>query len=138
MGLGFLIRPLRKFFPAVVTGTVVIAIGLSLIPVGINFFGGGGTSVPDFGNLWNLLLGLITLAAILFFKHAFKGFPSIASVLLGIVVGYLASLVMGWILPNTFEKDGVTYTYAYVTQASFRWRRSSGLTQLYLCASCLS
>ena len=33
MGLGFLIRPLRKFFPAVVTGTVVIAIGLSLIPV---------------------------------------------------------------------------------------------------------
>ena len=118
MGLGFLIRPLRKFFPAVVTGTVVIAIGLSLIPVGINFFGGGGTSVPDFGNLWNLLLGLITLAAILFFKHAFKGFPSIASVLLGIVVGYLASLVMGWILPNTFEKDGVTYTYAYVTQWS--------------------
>ena len=34
MGLGFLIKPLRKFFPAVVTGTVVMAIGLSLIPVG--------------------------------------------------------------------------------------------------------
>ena len=118
MGLGFLIKPLRKFFPAVVTGTVVIAIGLSLIPVGINFFGGGGTSVPDFGNLWNLLLGLITLAAILVFKHKFKGFPSIASVLLGIIVGYAASLIMGLILPNTFEKDGVTYTYAYVTQWS--------------------
>jgi uracil-xanthine permease len=93
-----------------------MAIGLSLIPVGINFFGGGGTSVPDFGNLWNLLLGLITLAAILVFKHKFKGFPSIASVLLGIIVGYVASLIMGLILPNTFEKDGVTYTYAYVTQ----------------------
>ena len=118
MGLGFLIKPLRKFFPAVVTGTVVMAIGLSLIPVGINFFGGGGTSVPDFGNLWNLLLGLITLAAILVFKHAFKGFPSIASVLLGIIVGYLVSLIMGAVLPNTFEKDGVTYTYAYVTQWS--------------------
>ena len=118
MGLGFLIKSLRKFFPAVVTGTVVMAIGLSLIPVGINFFGGGGTSVPDFGNLWNLLLGLITLAAILVFKHAFKGFPSIASVLLGIIVGYLVSLIMGAVLPNTFEKDGVTYTYAYVTQWS--------------------
>ena len=118
MGLGFLIKPLRKFFPAVVTGTVVMAIGLSLIPVGINFFGGGGTSVPDFGNLWNLLLGLITLAAILVFKHKFKGFPSIASVLLGIIVGYVVSLIMGWVLPNTFEKDGVTYTYAYVTQWS--------------------
>ena len=116
MGLGFLIKPLRKYFPAIVTGTVIMAIGLSLIPVGINFFGGGGTSVPDFGNLWNLLLGLITLAAILVFKHKFKGFPSIASVLLGIIVGYVASLIMGLILPNTFEKDGVTYTYAYVTQ----------------------
>ena len=39
---GFLIRPLRKFFPAIVTGTVIMAIGLSLIPVGINFFGGSG------------------------------------------------------------------------------------------------
>ena len=116
IGIGFMIKPLRKFFPAIVTGTVIMAIGLSLIPVGINFFGGGGTGVPDFGNLWNLLLGLITLIAILVFKHKFRGFPSIASVLLGIIVGYLASLVMGLVLPNTFEKDGVTYTYAYVTQ----------------------
>jgi len=118
IGLGFLIKPLRKFFPPIVTGTVIMAIGLSLIPVGVNFFGGGGTGVPDFGNLWNLLLGLITLASILVFKHKFRGFPSIASVLLGILAGYAASLVMGWILPNTFEKDGVTYTYAYVTQWS--------------------
>lgn len=118
MGLGFLIKPLRKFFPAVVTGTVVMAIGLSLIPVGINFFGGGGANVADFGHLWNLFLGLVTMIAILIFKHSFKGFPSIASVLLGILVGYVVSLIMGLILPNTFEKDGVTYTYAYVTQWS--------------------
>ena len=118
MGLGFLIKPLRKFFPAVVTGTVVMAIGLSLIPVGINFFGGGGANVADFGHLWNLFLGLVTMIAILIFKHAFKGFPSIASVLLGIIVGYIVSLIMGLVLPNTFEKDGATYTYAYVTQWS--------------------
>ena len=117
MGLGFLIRPLRKLFPAVVSGTVVMAIGLSLIPVGIGFFG-GGSSAPDYGNLWNLLLGFITMAAILFFRHRFRGFPSIASVLLGIIAGYGASMIMGWILPNTFEKDGITCTYAYVTQWS--------------------
>lgn len=127
MGLGFLIKPLRKFFPAVVTGTVVIAIGLSLIPVGINFFGGGGTNVPDFGHMWNLFLGLVTMIAILIFKHAFKGFPSIASVLLGILVGYVVSLIMGFVLPNTFEyvvtnAEGIeetkTATYAFVTQWS--------------------
>jgi len=126
MGLGFIIKPLRKFFPAVVTGTVVMAIGLSLIPVGINFFGGGGTNVPDFGHMSNLFLGLVTMIAILCFKHAFKGFPSIASVLLGIIVGYIVSLFMGFVLPTTFEYvktvDGVqqtaTATHAFVTQWS--------------------
>lgn len=138
MGLGFIIKPLRRFFPAVVTGTVVMAIGLSLIPVGINFFG-GGTNVPDFGSLWNLLLGLTTLAAILVFKHAFKGFPSIASVLLGIIVGYVASFVMGLALPRVFEYtavvDGVeqtlTATPAYITQwskvASAAWFALPGI-----------
>ena len=42
MVLGFLIKPLRRFFPPMVTGVVVTAIGLSLIPVGIGFFGGSG------------------------------------------------------------------------------------------------
>lgn len=45
--LGFFLKPLRKFFPAVVTGTVVLSIGLSLISVGINSFG-GGNSAKDF------------------------------------------------------------------------------------------
>ena len=124
MGLGFLIKPLRKFFPPVVTGTVVIAIGLSLISVGINFFA-GGSGVKDFGSLWNLLLGLITLIAILVFKHAFKGFPSIASVLIGIAIGYIASLIMGFILPRTLEIDGATIIPAYITKwdqvASAKW-----------------
>lgn len=124
MGLGFLIKPLRKFFPPVVTGTVVIAIGLSLISVGINFFA-GGSGVKDFGSLWNLLLGLITLIAILVFKHAFKGFPSIASVLIGIVIGYIASLIMGFILPRALEIDGATIIPAYITKwdqvASAKW-----------------
>lgn len=124
MGLGFLIKPLRKFFPPVVTGTVVIAIGLSLISVGINFFG-GGSGVKDFGSMWNLLLGLITLIAILVFKHAFKGFPSIASVLLGIIVGYIASLIMGFVLPNTIEIAEATVVPAYITKweqvATAKW-----------------
>ncbi|MCR5291137.1 MAG: purine permease [Treponema sp.] len=123
MGLGFIIKPLRRFFPSVVTGTVVIAIGLSLIPVGINFFG-GGAGAADFGNLWNLFLGLVTLTAILIFKHAFKGFPSIASVLLGIIVGYIVSFIMGFALPHVYEYskvvDGVqqnlSVTSAYITQ----------------------
>ena len=46
--LGFFLKPLRKFFPSVVTGTVVMSIGLSLISVGINSFGGGNKA----GRFW--------------------------------------------------------------------------------------
>ena len=60
----------------------------------------------------------LTLIAILVFKHAFKGFPSIASVLLGIIVGYIASLIMGFILPNTIEIDGAVIVPAYITKWS--------------------
>ena len=43
--LGFFLKPLRKFFPSVVTGTVVLSIGLSLISVGVNSFGGGNAAI---------------------------------------------------------------------------------------------
>ena len=115
--LGLLIKPLRKFFPSVVTGTVVIAIGLSLFSVGIGFFG-GGSSNADYGALWNLFLGLVTLIAILIFKHAFKGFPSVASILLGIIVGYIVSFIMGLCLPHTTIIDGTEVTCAYITKWS--------------------
>ena len=62
--LGFFLKPLRKFFPSVVTGTVVMSIGLSLISVGINSFGGGNTA-KDVGSMENLLLALLVLVRIL-------------------------------------------------------------------------
>ena len=112
--LGFFLKPLRKFFPSVVTGTVVLSIGLSLISVGINSFGGGNTAV-DFGSMENLLLALFVLAMILFFKHGTKGFTSSSSILLGIICGYVAAFIMGLVLPTTgVTADGVEYTKAWV------------------------
>ena len=78
--LGFFLKPLRKFFPAVVTGTVVMSIGLSLISVGINSFG-GGNKAADFGSMENILLAFFVLAVILFFKHKSKGFLSSSSII---------------------------------------------------------
>ncbi len=117
MGLGFLIKLLRKFLPSVVTGSVVLSIGLSLIPVGISFFG-GGSSNADYGSMWNLLLGLITLAAILVFKFCFKGFISVSSILFGIIVGYIASFIMGICLPHTVVINDIEVTASYITDWS--------------------
>ena len=112
--LGFLLKPLRKFFPAVVTGTVVLSIGLSLIAVGVNSFGGGNTA-NDFGSVENLLLGAAVLLIIVAVKHWMKGMASASSILIGIVAGYIIAAVMGLVLPTTgINADGVEYTKAWV------------------------
>ncbi len=112
--LGFCLKPLRRFFPAVVTGTVVLSIGLSLIAVGVNSFGGGNTA-QDFGSAENLLLGLIVMVVIIVLKHGTKGMTSVSSILIGIVVGYIVASVMALVLPTTaIGADGVEYTKAWV------------------------
>lgn len=92
--LGAFLKPLRKYFPPVVTGTVLLSIGLSLLPTGIRYFA-GGAGAPDFGSFSNLLLGTIVLATILFFKQFTKGITSMSAILIGLVVGYLVAIPMG-------------------------------------------
>lgn len=112
--LGTFIKPLRKFFPSVVTGTVVLSIGLSLISVGVNSFG-GGSSAKDFGSAENLLLALFVLIVILMVKHWTKGLASNSAILIGIIAGYAAAVIMGLLLPNSgITADGAEYTKSWV------------------------
>lgn len=112
--LGFCLKPLRKFFPAIVTGTVVLSIGLSLIAVGINSFG-GGSGAADFGSLENLALGTLVLIVIVALKHFTTGLTSTSSILIGIIVGYLVAIVMALVLPTTgVTADGVEFTKSWV------------------------
>lgn len=112
--LGLFLKPLRKFFPSIVTGTVVLSIGLSLISVGVNSFG-GGNKANDFGSAENLLLAFLVLVVILVLKHWTKGFLSSSSILVGIIVGYIVAFIMGFVLPTTaVNADGVEYTKAWV------------------------
>ena len=105
--LGFFLKPLRKLLPSVVTGTVVLSIGLSLISVGVNSFGGGNTA-QDFGSVENLLVILIC-------KHSGSTFLNSSSILVGIICGYIAAFLMGLVLPTTaLNAEGVAYTKAWV------------------------
>lgn len=114
--LGSFLKPLRRFFPAVVTGTVVLSIGLSLISVGIGSFGGGNTS-KDYGSLENLMVGTIVMLVIIALKHGTKGFTSFSSILIGIIVGYILVAVMGMILPTTFTYVDETGAAVEVTKS---------------------
>lgn len=112
--LGAFLKPLRKFFPAVVTGTVVLSIGLSLIGVGIASFG-GGSGAADFGSVENLLIGCIVLVIIIVMKHGTKGITSYSAILIGIVAGYIICGIMGMVLPTTaVASDGTEYVKAWV------------------------
>lgn len=122
--LGFFLKPLRRFFPSVVTGTVVLTIGLSLISVGINSFG-GGNKAKDFGSMENLFLGAVVLITIIVLKHCTKGITSFSSILIGIIVGYIVAGIMGMVLTTTFEHvDATTSEVSVVTKAwVLNWSR---------------
>ncbi|MBQ9156796.1 MAG: purine permease [Eubacterium sp.] len=112
--LGFFIKPLRKLFPPVVTGTVVLSIGLSLISVGVNSFA-GGSGAADFGSLENLLIGFAVLVVIVALKHFTRGITSSSSILFGIIFGYILCAILGMFLTKTgIDAEGAEYTKAWV------------------------
>ncbi|MGH3088131.1 MAG: 2-oxo-4-hydroxy-4-carboxy-5-ureidoimidazoline decarboxylase [Rubrobacteraceae bacterium] len=82
---------LLRFFPPVVTGTVITIIGISLMPVAIRWAGGGVPDAPDFGSPGNVAMAFVTLLFILaitrFFSGFLGGFLSRIAILLGLVVG---------------------------------------------------
>lgn len=94
--LGFFVKPLRKLFPPIVTSLVIITMGLSLLPVGINYFGGGETSA-DFGSPKNLLVATIVVVVIILLKQFGKGILNVSSLLIGIVVGYIVAIFLGMV-----------------------------------------
>ncbi|WP_068777047.1 nucleobase:cation symporter-2 family protein [Paenibacillus sp. FJAT-26967] len=92
--LGGLFGKLARFFPPVVTGSVVTIIGLTLIPVAIQDMGGGPGS-EDFGSLQNLALSFGVLAFIIIMNRFFTGFLRAVSILIGLIAGTIAAAFMG-------------------------------------------
>jgi uric acid transporter len=84
-----------RYFPPVVTGTVVTIIGLSLMPVAVMWIGGGNPTAKDFCDPSHIALSLLVLCIILFFYRTFKGFWSNISVLMGLIIGTVAALALG-------------------------------------------
>lgn len=85
---------LMRFFPPIVTGTIILTIGVTLFPVAINWAGGGHGS-PNFGDPQNLLIVTAVLATILLVNKYLSGFLANISVLLGMIVGFLMALAFG-------------------------------------------
>ncbi|UHA75766.1 purine permease [Paenibacillus sp. 481] len=83
-----------RFFPPVVTGSVVTIIGITLIPVAFNDLG-GGVGAKDFGSAENVMLGFGVLLFIILMNRVSKGFLRAISILLGLVLGTFVAALMG-------------------------------------------
>ncbi|MEY9966438.1 xanthine permease [Streptacidiphilus sp. MAP12-16] len=96
---GFVAAPyfgrLNRFFPPVVSGTVITLIGLSLFPVAANWAQGGNPTAADFGSLRNIGLAGVTLAVILLLNRFLGGFLRSISILIGLLAGTLAAVPLG-------------------------------------------
>lgn len=98
VGLGAILKKIRHWFSPVVTGIVVLLIGISLMPVGINYAAGGGDgSAPDYASLENLGLALFVLCVTVTMHQFAKGFWKAASVLVGLASGYLVAILFGMV-----------------------------------------
>lgn len=99
--LGSFIHHLRWLFPPLVTGLVILAIGLYLIPVAIKYAAGGAApfqmEAESFGSLkhWSVALSVVIVALVL--KFFTKGTLSNAAILVGLVVGYVLALLLGMV-----------------------------------------
>lgn len=94
VALGLSLRWLKALFPPLVSGIVVLVIGIGLLPTGVNL-AGGGPGAEDFGSGSNLFLAGLVLVVILVTYALGKGVISAASVLIGLVVGYLVAIPFG-------------------------------------------
>ena len=95
--LGFIVGKIRHALPPLVTGLIVLMIGLALIRVGIQYSAGGVPLMgkPEFGSLSMWFPALVVIVVTLAIKFFTRGFLAVAAVLIGILAGYLVALFMG-------------------------------------------
>ncbi|MFK7753093.1 MAG: uracil-xanthine permease family protein [Sedimentitalea sp.] len=95
--LGTFIGKIRFALPPLVTGLVVMMIGLALVKVGIQYAAGGVPAIgkPEYGSLLNWSAALVVIVVTLGLKFFTRGMLSVSAVLVGLIAGYLYALAMG-------------------------------------------
>lgn len=95
--LGSVIGKVRHWLPPLVTGLVVLLIGLSLIRVGIQYAAGGVPLIgsPEYGSLVHWFLAMVVIVVTVVLKFFTRGMLSVSALLLGLLAGYLVALLLG-------------------------------------------
>lgn len=92
---GIFVKPIRKLFPPLVTGTVIFTIGLSLYPTAVRYMAGGNTAGEWFGGVRSWGVALFTFAVVIFLNNFAQGIWKLGSLLFGMIAGYIAACFAG-------------------------------------------
>lgn len=116
--LGFFIKRIRFALPPLVTGLIVLMIGLALVRVGIQYAAGGVPLIgkPAYGSLAMWGPALVVVFVTLGIKFYTKGFVSVAAVLIGIIAGYLVAMMVGQV-----NFGGVGKAASFALPSPFKW-----------------
>ena len=87
------LKYIRKLFPNIITATVVLAVGLSLITISMDFIA-GGADAADYGSISNLFLGFLVFMVAFLLQQFGRGFVKKAAILIGIFAGYIVAIFM--------------------------------------------
>ena len=112
---GIFVKPIRKFFPPLVTGTVIFTIGLSLYPTAVKYMAGGAGSA-EFGSMKNWLVAFVTLAVVFILNNFGKGIWKLGSLLWGMIVGYILAVFLGMV-----DFSGISAAPWFQVAAPFRF-----------------
>lgn len=104
--VGLTVKKIRPLFPPIITGTVVFTIGLSLYPTAINYMA-GGTGSPTYGSWQNWAVAAFTLAVVTGLNHFARGILKLASILIGVIAGYVLAAVMGMVSFASVAEAGI-------------------------------
>ena len=104
--VGLFVKSIQKFFPPLVTGTVVFTIGLSLYSVAVNYMA-GGIGKDNYGSIQNWAIALITLIIVIALNNFGKGLVKLASILIAMIIGYIIALCTGMINFSSVASAGV-------------------------------
>lgn len=106
--LGFFIGKIRFALPPLVTGLIVLMIGLALVRVGIQYAAGGvpAMGTERFGAMAAWIPALVVIIVTLGIKFFTRGFTAVAAVLLGILVGYVVAFFMGQVSFGSMNSAG--------------------------------
>jgi uracil-xanthine permease len=157
---GIFLKPLKRFFPPVVIGCVLMSIGLNLLPVGVQYLAGGaraqkaaekaqlliaaGETVPAdvaalaarYGSWQNMLIGAIVVIIIVAFQRWGKGIYKASAILVGIIVGYIVAIALGQVDFTPIQNASVIAApIPFYIRPEFHLQTAVSIAMLYIISS---